>query len=181
MLCSVQVALSQSPPTEPGPHSIPCRLLPRLISSLSSVRSRTNHLFHFTPSPVSHSQPTPLLCISGTETATMASALDDEELSIPTSASARRSHQHSQRHHQRRDRDREQAIVETRGKQQSIERHGSIQQLGAYTILRTLGEGSFGKVKLAVNQLTRQQVAFKIINRKKLVTRRHGRSHRERD
>jgi carbon catabolite-derepressing protein kinase len=110
----------------------------------------------------------------------MASMLDDEELSIPASSSARRSHQHSQRHSQRRDREREQTSTDARSRQNLIERHHSIQQLGAYTILRTLGEGSFGKVKLAVHQGTRQQVAFKIINRKKLVTRdMAGRIERE--
>jgi carbon catabolite-derepressing protein kinase len=54
------------------------------------------------------------------------------------------------------------------------------QRLGQYTIVRTLGEGSFGKVKLAVHQVTGQQVALKIINRKKLVTRdMAGRIERE--
>ncbi|KAF2007642.1 Pkinase-domain-containing protein [Amniculicola lignicola CBS 123094] len=54
------------------------------------------------------------------------------------------------------------------------------QRLGQYTIQRTLGEGSFGKVKLAVHQVSGQQVALKIINRKKLVTRdMAGRIERE--
>jgi carbon catabolite-derepressing protein kinase len=45
------------------------------------------------------------------------------------------------------------------------------QRLGQYTVVRTLGEGSFGKVKLATHQVSGQKVALKIINRKKLVTR----------
>lgn len=54
------------------------------------------------------------------------------------------------------------------------------QRLGAYTVVKTLGEGSFGKVKLAVHQITGQKVALKIINRKKLVTRdMAGRIERE--
>ncbi|KAF2260462.1 serine threonine protein kinase-like protein SNF1p [Lojkania enalia] len=54
------------------------------------------------------------------------------------------------------------------------------QRLGQYQIVRTLGEGSFGKVKLAVHQGTGQKVALKIINRKKLVTRdMAGRIERE--
>ncbi|KAF2119399.1 serine threonine protein kinase SNF1p [Lophiotrema nucula] len=54
------------------------------------------------------------------------------------------------------------------------------QRLGQYTIVKTLGEGSFGKVKLAVHQVSGQQVALKIINRKKLVTRdMAGRIERE--
>lgn len=54
------------------------------------------------------------------------------------------------------------------------------QRLGQYNIVKTLGEGSFGKVKLAVHQVTGQKVALKIINRKKLVTRdMAGRIERE--
>ena len=53
-------------------------------------------------------------------------------------------------------------------------------RLGQYTIVRTLGEGSFGKVKLAVHQISGQKVALKIINRRKLVTRdMAGRIERE--
>jgi len=54
------------------------------------------------------------------------------------------------------------------------------QRLGHYKIVKTLGEGSFGKVKLATHESTGQQVALKIINRKKLVTRdMAGRIERE--
>ncbi|ORY57280.1 kinase-like domain-containing protein [Pseudomassariella vexata] len=45
------------------------------------------------------------------------------------------------------------------------------QRVGAYNILKTLGEGSFGKVKLAVHRSTGQYVALKIIARKKLISR----------
>ncbi|KAI1331772.1 Pkinase-domain-containing protein [Xylariaceae sp. FL0255] len=45
------------------------------------------------------------------------------------------------------------------------------QRIGAYNVIRTLGEGSFGKVKLAVHRSTNQQVALKIIARKKLISR----------
>ncbi|KAH8670972.1 kinase-like domain-containing protein [Xylariales sp. PMI_506] len=45
------------------------------------------------------------------------------------------------------------------------------QRIGQYNIIRTLGEGSFGKVKLAVHRSTGQQVALKIISRKKLISR----------
>jgi carbon catabolite-derepressing protein kinase len=45
------------------------------------------------------------------------------------------------------------------------------QRVGQYNIIRTLGEGSFGKVKLAVHRGTGQQVALKIISRKKLISR----------
>ncbi|KAJ2661120.1 Protein kinase [Coemansia sp. RSA 1199] len=42
------------------------------------------------------------------------------------------------------------------------------QKIGNYTVLRTLGVGSFGKVKLAVHSQTGHKVALKIIGRSKL-------------
>lgn len=54
------------------------------------------------------------------------------------------------------------------------------QRIGAYHVIRTLGEGSFGKVKLAVHRVTGQHVALKIIARKKLISRdMAGRVERE--
>lgn len=54
------------------------------------------------------------------------------------------------------------------------------QRIGQYNIIKTLGEGSFGKVKLAVHRGTGQQVALKIISRKKLISRdMAGRVERE--
>lgn len=54
------------------------------------------------------------------------------------------------------------------------------QRIGAYKVIRTLGEGSFGKVRLAVHVGTGQQVALKIIARKKLISRdMAGRVERE--
>jgi carbon catabolite-derepressing protein kinase len=54
------------------------------------------------------------------------------------------------------------------------------QRIGQYNIVKTLGEGSFGKVKLAVHRGTSQQVALKIISRKKLISRdMAGRVERE--
>ncbi|EWC48843.1 hypothetical protein DRE_00148 [Drechslerella stenobrocha 248] len=56
----------------------------------------------------------------------------------------------------------------------------SQQRLGQYNIVKTLGEGSFGKVKLAVHQTSGQKVALKIINRRKLANRdMAGRVERE--
>lgn len=53
-------------------------------------------------------------------------------------------------------------------------------RLNQYNILRTLGEGSFGKVKLATHMVTGQKVALKIISRRKLITRdMAGRIERE--
>jgi len=54
------------------------------------------------------------------------------------------------------------------------------QRIGQYSIKRTLGEGSFGKVKLAVHRVSGQEVALKIISRKKLISRdMAGRVERE--
>lgn len=54
------------------------------------------------------------------------------------------------------------------------------QRLGHYQVKKTLGEGSFGKVKLAVHRISGQEVALKIISRKKLISRdMAGRVERE--
>jgi carbon catabolite-derepressing protein kinase len=53
-------------------------------------------------------------------------------------------------------------------------------RLGQYNIIKTVGEGSFGKVKLAVHESTGQQVALKMISRKNLTSRdMQGRVERE--
>lgn len=54
------------------------------------------------------------------------------------------------------------------------------QRIGQYALKKTLGEGSFGKVKLAVHRVSGQEVALKIISRKKLISRdMAGRVERE--
>jgi carbon catabolite-derepressing protein kinase len=58
-----------------------------------------------------------------------------------------------------------------RASQQAREKSKVDQRIGAYNVLKTLGEGSFGKVKLAVHRSTGQHVALKIIARKKLISR----------
>ncbi|KAI5964119.1 SNF1 [Candida pseudojiufengensis] len=53
-------------------------------------------------------------------------------------------------------------------------------RIGKYQVLKTLGEGSFGKVKLAQHLATGQRVALKIINRKTLAkSDMQGRVERE--
>ena len=53
-------------------------------------------------------------------------------------------------------------------------------RMDQYTVLKTLGEGSFGKVKLAIHKSSGQKVALKIISRKKLISRdMTGRVERE--
>jgi len=47
----------------------------------------------------------------------------------------------------------------------------AVQRLNAYQLVRNIGEGSFGKVKLARHRATGQEVAMKIINRRKLISR----------
>lgn len=62
----------------------------------------------------------------------------------------------------------------------SVRSSKGMERLGQYSVLKTLGEGSFGKVKLAVHSSTGQKVALKIISRRKLVTRdMAGRIERE--
>lgn len=60
-------------------------------------------------------------------------------------------------------------------------REGKVdQRIGQYSVKKTLGEGSFGKVKLAVHRVSGQEVALKIISRKKLISRdMAGRVERE--
>ncbi|EPS36153.1 hypothetical protein H072_10277 [Dactylellina haptotyla CBS 200.50] len=96
------------------------------------------------------------------------SAIPDEDLSIPIPAypppnpQQQREHQH---HAARSD---------------PPPQNRSQQRLGQYNIVKTLGEGSFGKVKLAVHQTSGQKVALKIINRRKLANRdMAGRVERE--
>lgn len=46
-----------------------------------------------------------------------------------------------------------------------------MQRLDQYKTIKILGEGSFGKVKLAIHQPSGRQVALKIISRRKLLSR----------
>jgi carbon catabolite-derepressing protein kinase len=69
-------------------------------------------------------------------------------------------------------------MAETQDEKQDA--HHSNSMIGKYKIIRTLGEGSFGKVKLAYHLSTGQKVALKIINRKTLAkSDMQGRIERE--
>ncbi|KAK9376181.1 kinase-like domain-containing protein [Lipomyces chichibuensis] len=69
---------------------------------------------------------------------------------------------------------------EQRETRESRDRGSSGQRIGRYQIIKTLGEGSFGKVKLAYHLATHQRVALKIINRKTLAkSDMQGRVERE--
>ncbi|KAF2155002.1 Pkinase-domain-containing protein [Myriangium duriaei CBS 260.36] len=105
----------------------------------------------------------------------MSSALDDEDLSLSiTPSNPRRSSD-----------DRRDAAAMPPPRAPASRNHGQppstmSKRLGQYDIVRTLGEGSFGKVKLATHKVSGQKVALKIISRSKLVTRdMAGRIERE--
>jgi carbon catabolite-derepressing protein kinase len=114
----------------------------------------------------------------------MASTLDEEDLSIAISSSssnvARRGSalpQDKEHEAQERLREQQQRMMQ---RADALSRTSAGQRLGQYKIVKTLGEGSFGKVKLAIHEVTNQKVALKIINRRKLVTRdMAGRIERE--
>lgn len=108
----------------------------------------------------------------------MAAAFDDDDLSLSmTTSHARRPTS------QREGSDSTPAQAPNQLGQVPRSSHGQSRmktRLGQYDIVRTLGEGSFGKVKLAVHKVSGQKVALKIISRQKLVTRdMAGRIERE--
>ena len=108
---------------------------------------------------------------------TMASTFDDEELSMSLSGSA------AERRGQR--------PAPPRPNNTSTQHAASpaaklpndrriAQRIGLYDVKKTLGEGSFGKVKLATHRVSGQEVALKIISRKKLISKdMAGRVERE--
>jgi carbon catabolite-derepressing protein kinase len=105
-------------------------------------------------------------------------AYEDGELEISLAPSANRRAQNKPPDtvQRRRDDDGSQA----RAREPAAPQKKAEQRIGAYQIIKTLGEGSFGKVKLAVHRVTNQQVALKIIARKKLISRdMAGRVERE--
>lgn len=127
----------------------------------------------------------------------MAQAYDDEELSISLSPSQIRRNkrpgeghqdhpipqqQHHRGHHhdQATPRSTIDAAIMSSTSAPPRDKSRTEQRIGAYNIVKTLGEGSFGKVKLAVHRGTGQQVALKIISRKNLISRdMQGRVERE--
>ncbi|KAL8746760.1 MAG: hypothetical protein Q9190_001278 [Brigantiaea leucoxantha] len=106
----------------------------------------------------------------------MASTFDDDELSMSLSTSTERRSQRPAP--PRPPRNEPPRSGNQAGDLPSGGRAG--QRLGHYTVKKTLGEGSFGKVKLAVHRVSGQEVALKIISRKKLISRdMAGRVERE--
>lgn len=110
----------------------------------------------------------------------MAAALDEEDLSIPLAPSNR---------DRPRERDRERTSKTASNPSamampppsrptgrpdpttQSPATMRDMQRLDQYQTVKILGEGSFGKVKLAIHQPSGRQVALKIISRRKLLSR----------
>ncbi|KAK6432736.1 Protein kinase, partial [Oleoguttula sp. CCFEE 5521] len=110
----------------------------------------------------------------------MSSTLDDEDLSLSISASsARRNSRDNRDANGRATHPTVEALRNDPAVTKAPNPHFSA-RLSQYTMIKTLGEGSFGKVKLAIHQSSGQQVALKIISRRKLVTRdMAGRIERE--
>lgn len=108
----------------------------------------------------------------------MSSTLDDEDLALSVHPSHTR--RGSTRSNDQRESETQVVHRQPPAPQARDETPKNAQRLGQYTVLKTLGEGSFGKVKLAVHQVTGQKVALKIISRRKLVARdMAGRIERE--
>ena len=110
----------------------------------------------------------------------MAAHLDDEELSMSLSSPLDRQMppRPPQANHER---TRQQDVISPRSFARDLPTGSKLEQrIGQYTLIKTLGEGSFGKVKLAEHRVSGQKVALKIISRKRLISRdMAGRVERE--
>jgi carbon catabolite-derepressing protein kinase len=105
---------------------------------------------------------------------------EDEELTISLSSSHVRRQLQQPPHPPQKVQNAVASPRQTMDTPQRREKVKTEQRIGAYKVVRTLGEGSFGKVKLAIHNGTGQQVALKIIARKKLISRdMAGRVERE--
>ncbi|KAK6463790.1 kinase-like domain-containing protein [Scheffersomyces coipomensis] len=83
-------------------------------------------------------------------------------------------HHHHHHHHHHHDQQQQQPVIPIDPAANPANR------IGKYQVIKTLGEGSFGKVKLAQHLVTGQKVALKIINRKTLAkSDMQGRVERE--
>ncbi|KAK3678876.1 Protein kinase [Recurvomyces mirabilis] len=110
----------------------------------------------------------------------MTSALDDEDLSLSISQTRRTSREDSSSSNATPRGSTQQPASLLRDVGRTATQRKEAARLGQYSIVKTLGEGSFGKVKLAIHQVSNQKVALKIIARRKLVTRdMAGRIERE--
>ena len=110
----------------------------------------------------------------------MSTRFDDDELSMSLSTQTDRRGQRQNPADQGRSRaNTQQHVGSNHSTEVPIEGRAG-QRIGQYSVKKTLGEGSFGKVKLAVHRVSGQEVALKIISRKKLISRdMAGRVERE--
>ncbi|KAL4903930.1 hypothetical protein BDW74DRAFT_155656 [Aspergillus multicolor] len=110
----------------------------------------------------------------------MAAAFDDEDLSVTLPTVGRDSPR--ERSDETKSPDTNQAAMAMPPPSRPIGKGGDalrqspatmrdMQRLDQYQTIRVLGEGSFGKVKLAIHQPSGRQVALKIISRRKLLSR----------
>ncbi|KAI9667036.1 MAG: Protein kinase [Trizodia sp. TS-e1964] len=112
-----------------------------------------------------------------------ASAFDDEELSISLAPSANRRANNKPADvfslvaHSQADKAKSQ---NPKGTEHLTQQQVDAFKLSEYTILKTLGQGSFGKVKEAIHKPSGRTVALKMITRRKLINRdMAGRVERE--
>lgn len=122
----------------------------------------------------------------------MAAAFDEEDLSIPLPPTADHDRPREPKLEPERPRERDQRATKSAGLNpsamamppsrptgrpdvaaatQSPATTRDMQRLDQYQTVKILGEGSFGKVKLAIHQPSGRQVALKIISRRKLLSR----------
>ena len=55
------------------------------------------------------------------------------------------------------------------GKNPSVASNKKDRDIGDYTIGKTIGEGTFGKVKLGYHNMTNEKVAIKILEKKRII------------
>ena len=56
-----------------------------------------------------------------------------------------------------------------------------VKKVGKYELGRTLGEGTFGKVKYAINTETQEAVAIKVLDKEKNSETKYGQSDQKGD
>ncbi|CAI7613576.1 unnamed protein product [Penicillium bialowiezense] len=101
----------------------------------------------------------------------MAAAFDEEDLAIPLPSERDHREKRSPQNPSAMAMPPQKPTGKPEDSLQSPSTTRDMQRLDQYQTIRVLGEGSFGKVKLAIHQPTGRQVALKIISRRKLLSR----------
>lgn len=52
---------------------------------------------------------------------------------------------------------------------ESVKPEEKVQDIGDYNISKTIGEGTFGKVKLGIHKMTGEKVAIKILEKNRII------------